>query len=60
MKDALCNAADLLTGDGMMILELPYAPMYKEMDNTPYHFLTYEHVCHFSDITVKNLASISG
>ena len=60
VKDALCNAADLLTGDGMMILELPYAPMYKEMDNTPYHFLTYEHVCHFSDITVKNLASISG
>ena len=34
--------------------------MYKEMDNTPYHFLTYEHVCHFSDITVENLASVAG
>ena len=60
VSDAMCSAVALLAEDGRMILELPYAPWYKEMENTPYHFLTYEHVCHFSDITVRNLASLSG
>lgn len=56
---AMCNAVDALADDGVLILELPYAPMYKDMQNTPFHFLTYEHVCHFSDVTLKNLASLS-
>ncbi len=60
VRKAMLNAAEYLKDDGFLILELPFAPMYKEMDNTPYHFLTYEHVCHFSDITVENLASAAG
>lgn len=60
VRGAMRSVAGALADDGILVLELPYAPMYKEMGNAPYHFLTYEHVCHFSDITVENLASISG
>ena len=48
----------ILTKDnGKIFIEVPNISLYSELDRAPFHFLTYEHVCHFSEITIKNLAT---
>lgn len=48
----------MLTKDnGKIFIEVPNISLYSELDRAPFHFLTYEHVCHFSEITIKNIAT---
>lgn len=52
--DIMCKA---LTADGYLYLEIPNVEEYANLERAPYHFLTYEHVCHFSENTIYNLAA---
>ena len=56
VSGAVENIMSVVRDDGYVFIEVPDATQYVELNRTPYHFLTYEHVCHFSDITLKNIA----
>lgn len=50
----------LVKPDGYVYLEVPDLYRYSELERAPYHFLTYEHVCHFSEVTLHNLSAQFG
>ena len=50
----------LIKVGGHLYIEVPDVEGYQKQDEAPYHFLTYEHVCHFSDETMDNLANCFG
>lgn len=54
---AMAVMREALAPGGYLYLEVPDVEEYAELDRAPYHFLTYEHVCHFSEKTIYNLAA---
>jgi 2-polyprenyl-3-methyl-5-hydroxy-6-metoxy-1,4-benzoquinol methylase len=57
---ALERIKKLMKPDGMLYIEVPDIEEYANLDRAPYHFLTYEHVCHFSKNTIHNIANQFG
>lgn len=57
---ALKKLKELVKADGYVYLEVPDLCCYSELERAPYHFLTYEHVCHFSEVTLHNLCAQFG
>lgn len=57
---AILKMKELVKPDGYLYIEVPDMYMYGELDRAPYHFLTYEHVCHFSEVTIQNIAAQFG
>lgn len=52
---ALKKIVELTKNEGYIFVEVPNIEEYSKLDRAPYHFLTYEHVCHFSEITLHNI-----
>ena len=57
---AMSNILSVLNDDSYMLVEVPDVSMYEKLDRAPYHFLTYEHIGHFSDVTLQNIATRHG
>lgn len=57
---ALKKMKNIVHEDGYFFVEVPNAEKYAELERAPYHFLTYEHVCHFSEKTIYNIANSFG
>lgn len=57
---AMRNMCAALKRDGYLFIEVPDVEEYAKLARAPYHFLTYEHVCHFSSGAIRNLASRFG
>ena len=60
LGDALWQMKSLIKPCGHIYIEVPDIAGYQKQNAAPYHFLTYEHVCHFSDYTINNLANCFG
>lgn len=60
IDDALRRMKGLIKPGGHLYIEVPDIEGYQGQCAPPYHFLTYEHVCHFSDCTMDNLANCFG
>lgn len=52
---ALRKIIELTKNEGYIFIEVPNIEEYSKLDRAPYHFLTYEHVCHFSENTLHNI-----
>lgn len=52
---ALKKIMELTNDKGHIYVEIPNIEEYSKLDRAPYHFLTYEHVCHFSENTLRNI-----
>lgn len=57
---AMKKLRELVKPGGYIYVEVPDLYRYSELERAPYHFLTYEHVCHFSEITLHNLCAQFG
>ena len=57
---AMEKLRELVKPNGYVYLEVPDLYRYSELERAPYHFLTYEHVCHFSEVTLHNLSAQFG
>lgn len=57
---ALQKVKELTKPGGYVYLEVPDMAQYSKLDRAPYHFLTYEHICHFTEVTFHNIASQFG
>lgn len=60
LDTALQIMKKLIKPCGHIYIEVPDIEEYQNQNAAPYHFLTYEHVCHFSDYTMDNLANCFG
>lgn len=60
IDNALRRMKALIRPGGYLYIEVPDIEGYQEQCAAPYHFLTYEHVCHFSSCTMHNLANCFG
>lgn len=58
--DALHRMKAFIKPGGHLYIEVPDIEGYQGQNAPPYHYLTYEHVCHFSDCTMDNLANCFG
>jgi 2-polyprenyl-3-methyl-5-hydroxy-6-metoxy-1,4-benzoquinol methylase len=59
-RGALENLKTMLAPGGHLYIEVPDAARYAEVDFTPYFFFTYEHLAHYGERTLKNLAAARG
>jgi SAM-dependent methyltransferase len=57
---ALKNLLTMLAPGGHIYIEVPDAARYADVDFTPYFFFTYEHLAHYGERTLKNLAAARG
>ena len=57
---AIDKMRDMVKSSGYIFIEVPDIEEYEKLDRAPYHFLTYEHVCHFSENTLYNIANKFG
>lgn len=57
---AIKKLKGLAKPNGHIYIEVPNVEEYTKREQVPYYFLTYEHVCHFSEQTLKCLATRFG
>lgn len=57
---AILKMKEMIHDSGYIYIEVPNIVEYAQLERAPYHFLTYEHVCHFSKQTLLNIASEFG
>ncbi len=60
INTAMEKLREMVKPNGYVYLEVPDLYRYSELERAPYHFLTYEHVCHFSEVTLHNLSARFG
>lgn len=60
VRIAMENVLSVVEDNGYIFIEVPDATQYDQLDRPPYHFLTYEHVTHFTEVTIENLANKCG
>jgi SAM-dependent methyltransferase len=60
LEHTMLNTMEILKDDGIVFIDVPNVEKYVEFPMAPYYFLTYEHVLHFSDNDLDNLANKYG
>ena len=57
---ALKKLKQLVKPGGHIYIEVPDVERYTGQDRVPYYYLTYEHVCHFSECTLNHIDVLFG
>ena len=62
LDSGLCieNVKKLMKPNGLLYIEVPDASRYCDVNLSPFFFLTYEHLTHYSHQTLRNLGVKSG